>query len=467
MRVLRTLLSTPTTQLGKAGRFMVFQIKLWSHCARLLKKNRSGQQAAALSYHTLFGMVPLAIVMLLIFQSFPAYSDIGEKIKNFVYDQANFTAFKSPTPDEQNAEETISPTPDEENSEETIALTDHLDKLIADFFTDTNEGQIGLFSVVIVVWAALALLATIEKSFNNIWHATRGRNFLQRIISYWALLTLGPLLLGTGIYIVTRHSTIGRLQETILSNVAPVVLSYLVALVVLFLLYFVLPNTKVKARAAVWGAAVAALVWIGARNAFGLCITELKLYSTVYGVMALIPMTVVWIYITWLTVLFGLQLTFTTQHLKSLDAAEIAAAKKTEEHFIANDLTVINVVREIAAAFQKNQAPVPLEVICSKLDIPAEFGEKMLDHLVDCELILKTSDPTEGFVPARDPANIKLSDITEAVATASIGQSPVGQPDVMQQVAHSQQNTLAQYNLKQILDATLNPHDVKTVETGE
>jgi len=467
MRVLRTLLSTPTTQLGKAGRLIVFQIKLWSHCARLLKKNRSGQQAAALSYHTLFGMVPLAIVMLLIFQSFPAYSDIGEKIKNFVYDQANFTAFKSPTPDEQNAEETISPTPDEENSEETIALTDHLDKLISDFFTETNKGQIGLFSVVIVVWAALALLATIEKSFNNIWHVTRGRNFLHRIISYWALLTLGPLLLGTGIYIVTQHSTIGRLQKTILSNVAPVVLSYLVALVVLFLLYFVLPNTKVKARAAVWGAAVAALVWIAARNAFGLCITELKLYSTVYGVMALIPMTVVWIYITWLTVLFGLQLTFTTQHLKSLDAAEIAAAKKTEEHFIANDLTVINVVREIAAAFQSNQAPVPLEVICSKLDVSGEFGEKLLNHLVNNELILRTSDPVEGFVPARDPANIKLSEIAEAVATASIGQSTIGRTDVMQQVAQSQQNILAQYNLKQILDANLNPHDVKTVETGE
>ena len=454
MRVLRTLLSTPTTQLGKAGRLIVFQIKLWSHCARLLKKNRSGQQAAALSYHTLFGMVPLAIVMLLIFQSFPAYSDIGEKIKNFVYDQANFTAFKSPTPNEQNAEETISPTPDEENSEEMIALTEHLDRLIARFFDETNKGQIGLFSVVIVVWAALALLATIEKSFNNIWHVTRGRNFLQRIISYWALLTLGPLLLGSGIYIATRHSSIGRLQETILSNVAPVVLSYLIALVVLFLLYFVLPNTKVKARAAVWGAAVAALVWIGARNAFGLCITELKLYTTVYGVMALIPMTVVWIYITWLTVLFGLQLTFTTQHLKSLDAAEIAAAKKNDDCFIANDLTVINIVGEIAAAFQDNQAPVPLEVICSKLGVPAEFGEKMLNHLVGSGLLLRTAEPTEGFVPARDPANIKLSDIAEAVATASIGRSHTGQMDIIKQVAHAQLSSLAQYNLKQLLDTS-------------
>ena len=225
------------------------------------------------------------------------------------------------------------------------------------------------------------------------------------------------------------------------------------------MLYYVLPNTKVKARAAIWGAAVAALVWIAARNVFGLCITELRLYSTVYGVLALIPMTVLWIYITWLTVLFGLQLTFTTQHLSTLDAAEIAAAKKTEEYFIANDLSVINVVREIAAAFQSDQAPVPLEVICSKLNIPAEFGEKMLDHLVGKGILLRTSDPAEGFVPARDPANIKLSDITEAVATASIAQSPQSQSDVIQQVVQSQQSTLAQYSVKQIIETNADPQD--------
>jgi membrane protein len=442
MLTLEKLLTTPTTQVGKAGRFVVFQIKLWSHCARLLKKNRSGQQAAALSYHTIFGIVPLAIVMLLIFQSFPAYSDVGEAVKKFVYNQANFSTFKSPAAGE--------------DSQETVALTEHLDELVARFFTETNKGQIGLFSVLFVIWAALALLATIEKSFNNIWHVAIGRNFLHRIISYWALLTLGPLLLGAGIYMVTRYSALVRLRETILSNIAPFILSYIVAIVAFFLLYFVLPNTKVKVKAAIWGAVVAALVWIAAKNIFGYCITEFKLYSTVYGVMALIPMTVVWIYITWLTVLFGLQLTYTTQHLKSLDAAEIAAAKKTEEYFIANDLTIINIVREIAEAFENNQAPVPPEDICRKLDIPAELGQKILDHLVNSRLIVRISEPEVGFMLATDPANIKLSEIAEAASATGFAQPKTDQPDNLQQIAQSQRSALAQYNLKQILEAGTN-----------
>jgi membrane protein len=170
--------------------------------------------------------------------------------------------------------------------------------------------------------------------------------------------------------------------------------------------------------------------------------------------MGLIPLSVFWIFITWLIVMFGLQLTFTTQHLRSLDAAEIDAAQKTEEYFIANDLTAINIVREIAAAFQKNQAPVSGEVICSKLHIPAEFSEKILDHLVAGGIIIKTSEPKLGFVPAKEPANIRLSDIGAAVAEVSFAQTTTEQPDSLAQITQSQRNALAQYNLKQILGDT-------------
>ncbi len=439
MLTLTELLSTPTTQLGRASRFIVFQIKLWSHCARLLRINRAGQQAAALSYHTIFGIVPLAIVTLMIFQLFPSYGYIGERVKNFIYDQANFTAFNSPVQSS-------------DNPEETIKLTEHLDAIVARFFAETNKGRIGLFSILIVIWAALALLATIEKSFNNIWHVATGRNFFHRVISYWALLTLGPLLLGTGIYVITQYSKLANIQETVLSHIAPVILSYFVATVAFFLLYFVMPNTKVNFKAAIWGAAIAALVWMAAKSIFGYCITELGLYRTVYGVMALIPMTVVWIYITWLTVLFGLQLTYTTQHLKSLDAAEIAAAKITEEFFVANDLTAINIVREIAVAFEKNRAPVEAEVLCSELNIPPEFADKILAHFVKSGIIVRTAEPKAGFMPAKDPANIKLSDISEALAAIGFAQETSDQLPSLQQITQSQRNALAQYSLKQILN---------------
>ncbi len=436
MNSLKNLLSTPTAKLGKASRFVVFQIKLWTHCARLLKKNHSGRQAAALSYHTIFGIVPLAIVMLLIFQSIPAYSDVGEKIKSFIYDQVHLSNIQYPDPD---------------NPDKTIRLTEHLDKVVANFFTGAGKGTITFISVVIVIWVALSLLSTIERAFNNIWHVAKGRGFLHRIINYWALLTLGPLLLGFGIYIATRYTALGQIQETILSYMGPAILSYIIATVAFFLLYFVLPNTKVQARAAIWGAIIAALVWSIAKWAFGQYVTEFIPYSKIYGILGLIPLCIFWIYITWLIVLFGLQLTFTTQHLKSLDAAEITAAKKTEEYFIANDLTAINIVREIASGFEADQAPVSQQVICSKLNIPAEFGEKILDHLVSSGLIARTSEPRVGFMPAKDPANIRLSDIAESVKAVSFAQSSADQPKTLEAITQNQRNNLAQCTIKEIL----------------
>ena len=89
--MLKKLLTTPTAELGRASRFLAFQVKLWVHCGRLLRVNRAGQQAAALAYQTIFGIVPLAIVMLLMFQGLEAYTDTGEKIKDFIYDQANLS----------------------------------------------------------------------------------------------------------------------------------------------------------------------------------------------------------------------------------------------------------------------------------------------------------------------------------------------------------------------------------------
>jgi membrane protein len=441
--MLKDLLSTPTTQLGRGSRFLVFQAKLWIHCARLLKMNRAGQQAAALSYHTIFGIVPLAIVTLLIFQMFPAYSEYGDKIKGFIYDQANLTAFSTAGQDPNGS--------NYEQNDEDVSLTQHIDQIVGKFLTGTNKGSVGLFSVLLVIWAAIGLLSTVEKAFNNIWHVRRGRNFLQRVINYWALLTLGPLVVAAGLYAISEYKGLAELQESLLSNVAPTVLSVLVATTVFFLLYFVLPNTKVQVKAAISGAALAGLVWVIAKIFYGYCVTQMGLYRSLYGMMALIPITVMWIHITWLIVLFGLQLTFTTQHLSTLDAAEIAASRKTQEHFIANDMTVFNILREIAEGFENNQGPVTGEVICTKLDMPAEFGERILNRLVDSELIVKTAEPKTGFVPAKDPANIKLSDIAKVVSEAGFAQSLTDQPSALEQIAQKQNSNLDKYTLKQIL----------------
>jgi membrane protein len=193
-----------------------------------------------------------------------------------------------------------------------------------------------------VIWAALRLLMIIETAFNHMWYVARGRRFIHRIINYWALLTLVPLLLGAGLYITTTYSVLVRFEAGILAVIGPLI-SYLLSTVALFLLYLVMPNAKVQVRAAIAGAMVASLVWTFAKWGFGAYVTELIPYQTIYGVLGLIPLTVFWIYVSWLIVLFGLQLSFVIQHFEMLEKAAAPKVKEAEVQFIANDMTAIAV----------------------------------------------------------------------------------------------------------------------------
>jgi len=434
----QALLSRHTVQLGKAGRFVVFQVKLWSHCARLLKKNRAGQVAAALSYYTIFGIVPLAIVILLLFNSLHA-AEIGEDVKQLVYNHLKLTEIEYSTGSGAETKK--------------VMLTDHLDQIVQQFYEGLDTGTVKFLSGIIVIWAALALLSRIEKTFNNIWHVAKGRGFVHRIINYWAILTLGPLLIGLGVYASAQYEPVGDIQRTILSvsRLGPTLTYYVVAAFVLFCLYYLLPNTKVRVRPAIWGACCAALLWMFAKWGFAEYVHRFIPYSQIYGVVGLVPLAVFWIFVTWLIVLFGLEVTYTTQHLSTLDAADMAAARETDKRFIANDITAINVVRAIAEAFEQSKAPLEAEALYGALDLPPEFGRKMLDRLVEKGIVVKTSDPRAGYVPARDPSKIKLSEIAVVVADAGFAQSMREGGDKLEVIVNAQRSELDKYSVRQIL----------------
>jgi membrane protein len=428
------LLSVPS-DIGKFTHFLIFQIRLWPQCIKLLRKNRAGQQAAALSYHTIFGLVPLAIVMLLIFHSLHAFDDLGVQLRDFLYEQSFVKNIQYPTE------------PGEPNSAITIAQK--IDEFTAGFYENLNKGSITIVSCAIIIWAALALLGTIEKSFNNIWHVTRGRNFIHRTTNYWTLLTLGPLFFGLAVYVNARYSITGHFHTNLFSYIGPIV-PFIIAVISLFALYMLMPNAKVSSKAAIWGAVIAAIAWTVAKWAFGLYVVKLIPYSAVYGVLGLVPLGVLWIYITWLIVLFGLQLTFTMQHLKTLEEAERAAAKSHQEHFLTTDLHVMNMVFFIFKEFEKKNSPVPAELVSSHLNLPADLTENVLNHLTKSQILLKTAEPASGFAPSTIAENLTLADIADAVATASFIK-PSDQPPALTQLSAEQREKFSQVTIRQAI----------------
>jgi membrane protein len=211
-----------------------------------------------------------------------------------------------------------------------------------------------------------------------------------------------------------------------------------------------MPNAKVNSKAAMWGALIAAMAWTVAKWGFGLYIVKFIPSSVVYGILGLVPLGVLWIYITWLIVLFGLQLTFTTQNLKTIEEAENAASKLRQEYFLATDLQIAGIMRYICVAFEKKNVPVPSELVCSQLNLPADFTEKILNHLVKAGLLLKITEPAAGFAPATTAENLNLAEIYDAVRNASFA-APGDESAVIKQITDNYRQSLTQYNVKNLM----------------
>lgn len=448
------LLTTPTNELGKMTRFLVLQIRIWFHFGRLfIRQNRCLTQAAALAYHSIFGLVPLVIVSLMVFQMFPAFDGVSEKVKNFAYEQMNLTSISYPADD--TAEQ---PIPTEETGQSTsvedantITVADKLDELTAKYITKAHTGAITVVGLGLVIWAAIALLTTIEKTFNHIYHVSVGRAFLHRLLNYWGFLTFGPLLLAAMIYVSSQYLLKSGNVQGIYAHIAPVI-PFLISVLAFFLLYYFLPNTRVSAGSALWGAFAASLIWTGAKVGFGYYLKNVPGFA-VYGVLGIIPITVMWIYVSWLIVLFGLQLTYATQNVKRLDAAEFAKMRRQDTCFLANTQTVIRVMEYVLNAFErKDQKPVSVEAVAYRLGMPTDFTEKILERMVRSNLLCRTDDPSVGYVPSTDGTHITLDEISRAISEVSFAQVDAAGPARMREVFAEFDQLLSRFTLKEVLN---------------
>jgi membrane protein len=164
------------------------------------------------------------------------------------------------------------------------------------------------------------MMATIEQTFNDIWRVRQQRRLLQRFLTYWAILTLGPLLIGASLSLTSQLFSLALFDgRGVLHDARGMLLQALpVALEVLtfMMLYTLVPNAPVKWRHALVGGVFAALLFELAKHGFAYYVTRVPTYQTIYGALAALPIFLVWIYLSWLVILLG---AVVTAHLSDGD----------------------------------------------------------------------------------------------------------------------------------------------------
>lgn len=236
--------------------------------------------AAALAYTTLLALVPLLTVVFVTLAAFPAFQDWRGDFEAFIF--RNFVP----------------------------ALGDQVQGYLRDF--TAKAGGLQAAGLIALVVTALMTLATIERSFNVIWGIQRQRPWMVRFLVYWALLTLGPLLIGAGMIATSYVISLPLLADggfTADARTRLIGLFPFAATTVAFALFFkLIPFRPVPLRHALTGGLVASVLFELAKRGFAIYVTRFP-STDVYGAFAALPVFLLWIYLSWLVVLLGAEIT--------------------------------------------------------------------------------------------------------------------------------------------------------------
>lgn len=263
------------------GRFL-------GHCLRRFQSDSCLRIAAALSYSSLLAVVPLLAIVLGMFSAFPLLEDLRFEVQVLL--------FENLLPDAG------------------LEISDHLASFV------DNANKMSGFGMAGLVLTTVLLFSTITASFNVIWRVERPRSLLWRLLFFTAILTLGPVLIavstvlsGHGLWLV-RWLGFGAMAE---AEFGPArLLPFLLTTFVLTGLYVIVPNRRVPIGDALVGAVFAALLLEALKIGFGYYLRQFPTYQVIYGALAVIPIFLVWMYLSWAVILFG---------------AEVAAARPEQK----------------------------------------------------------------------------------------------------------------------------------------
>lgn len=282
---------------------------------------------------------------------------------------------------------------------------------ITDYIGNIRTGALTISGAIMLVFIAIGLLRTIEAAFNDIWGVARGRGWVTSIIQYWALITLGPLVLilvlgfSSGPYVAATAQWLTALPAMV--HLVP----FVVLTVAFALLYKLMPNTTVKWRAALIGGVVGGCLW-QLNNVFSfLYVSRIVGYSSIYGSLSLVPIFLIGLYVSWLILLLGAQVAYTYQNFRSY-----LQERKTEtvnQH--GRELVALHVMTQIAQRFQTGEPPPTVEGMASRLGVPTRLVSQILKALFDAKLIVEVTDVSTRYTPARPLQHITAHDVVDAL----------------------------------------------------
>jgi membrane protein len=369
-------------------------------------------RASALTYITVLSLVPLLAFSFSVAKGFGFYGQLVQGTVDPFLDKT----FGPLAPSAAAAGAV------EGTHEVRVAMARLLD-IVGNVVQETRVTSLGAFGLVILGWAVIKLLGTIERSFNHIWGVQRPRSLLRKVSDYLTMVIVTPIFLFTATGITTAAQNSGFvaiLRERLRLGPLLDVLVALLPLLSLWLgftfVYLAMPNAHTRLVSAIVGALVGGTLWwitLLLHLRFQMGVAH---YSAIYAGFAAIPIFLIWVNISWITVLFGAEVCFAHQSEPSY--LRVAAARPADHAF--KELLALRAMSRIGERFLAGAAPWSSTELADALAVPARPLEEVLSALADRGMLSATSGGKEDtFLPARDLESITVKSVIDALKGTS------------------------------------------------
>jgi membrane protein len=372
------------------------------------REDRLGLTASSLTFTTLIGLVPLVTVMLSLFSAFPVFARFQMALQQYFLQSL---------------------VPDNIARPVLLALTQFAGK----------ANRLGIVGLVVVLVTALALVFTIDRTLNGIWRVPKPRPWAQRLLVYWAAITLGPLLMGASLAVTSYAVGASRGSVPDLTGGFSLLLALMEAVLLAAAfagLFKYVPNAPVRWRHAWAGGAFVAVGIELAKRGLAWYVQSVPTYAVVYGAFATVPIFLLWIYLVWVIVLLGAVI---AAYAPSLAMRVVRLPDRQGERFAL----ALRLLQRLQAAKQAGQPGLSTVALATSMRLdPLELVPvlEQLQTLDWCALLDEPDDPR--WVLLAQPADTLAAPLVDALLLQ----------DRQASLAFRQHTRLDQLTLSQLLD---------------